>query len=677
MTTMGRTERAQFLSRVLGYERLRTAQELAREHRRDIGAQIAGLRQGMSDAETIARAWTEARERVSACVAASNEAGRQHAAALAALRGITPAWEEVQRAREAWQRRAAERATATSELAGLERDARRVADELAALAATRTELDALGAQLAPLPAFRTELRRLADQLERQGRRRALAESARSLEQEVRELRERHARLERDRTVETELAARLEADHRTLDEIAAALDRARTEWARDRQEAQTRLEALRRQYGEVKAQRERLVAVGADGACPTCSRPLGDSYTAVLEQLKEQMETLHVDGQYYRGRSEQLATEPAAVTELDARRRALTLALRDVERRLAQARAGTQQLPGVTREIVLKEQRRTELTAEIAELAGAYDAERHAFLRAEVDRLGALEVRVARLEGDAGRAPQLEAERERLSGALREARVRLAALEQDDGLPPFSEARYETLRREHAESSERVRATELAVVAAQGEVRTAQAALDAAEDARREQARLADRLAALGADRTLHDELDRSFAELRTDLNDALRPEISEVATSFLSALTDGRYSEFELSEEYEVRLLEDGVVKPVISGGEEDLANLVLRLAISQMIADRSGQPFSLLVLDEVFASLDVARRDNVITLLHGLHDRFEQVILITHVEAVRDGVDHVVAVRYDEERGSSVIVSEGDDLLPDIAPADAVLEPV
>jgi exonuclease SbcC len=118
---------------------------------------------------------------------------------------------------------------------------------------------------------------------------------------------------------------------------------------------------------------------------------------------------------------------------------------------------------------------------------------------------------------------------------------------------------------------------------------------------------------------LHEELDRGYTDLRTDLNFQLRPELSDLASQFLNVLTDGRYTELELDDQYSFVVLEDGIPKPVISGGEEDLSNLVLRLAISQMIADRSGQNFSLLVLDEVFGSLDVARRQNVVDLLRRL----------------------------------------------------------
>ncbi|MDQ6769773.1 MAG: hypothetical protein M3Z54_07285, partial [Gemmatimonadota bacterium] len=116
------------------------------------------------------------------------------------------------------------------------------------------------------------------------------------------------------------------------------------------------------------------------------------------------------------------------------------------------------------------------------------------------------------------------------------------------------------------------------------------------------------------------------------------------------------YTELELDDQYNIVILEDGIPKPVLSGGEEDLANLVLRLAISQMIAERAGQSFSLLILDEVFGSLDEARRFNVVELLRGLQDRFEQVILITHIEPVREGLDRVISVSYDPDHGCSVV---------------------
>ena len=102
---------------------------------------------------------------------------------------------------------------------------------------------------------------------------------------------------------------------------------------------------------------------------------------------------------------------------------------------------------------------------------------------------------------------------------------------------------------------------------------------------------------------------------------------------------------------------DDGELKPVISGGEDDIVNLALRLAISQMIADRAGQSFSLLVLDEVFGSLDDTRRDNVVSLLQNLKNRFEQIILITHVESIHDALDNCLWVEFDEHTKTSRLV--------------------
>src|SRR2546426_11520775 len=74
------------------------------------------------------------------------------------------------------------------------------------------------------------------------------------------------------------------------------------------------------------------------------------------------------------------------------------------------------------------------------------------------------------------------------------------------------------------------------------------------------------------------------------------------------------------------------------------------------MTAERAGQPLSLLVLDDIFGSLDEARRLHVVGLLRRLADRFPQVILITHIEQVREGLDRVIRVDFDPARGTSVV---------------------
>jgi len=66
MAAMGATERAQFLSRVLGYEKLREAQDRLRERRTSLKAELTGIEQGLADPaalEAELRAAAEALER--------------------------------------------------------------------------------------------------------------------------------------------------------------------------------------------------------------------------------------------------------------------------------------------------------------------------------------------------------------------------------------------------------------------------------------------------------------------------------------------------------------------------------------------------------------------------------------------------------------------------------------
>jgi exonuclease SbcC len=659
MAAMGPAERAQFLSRVLGYERLRTAQGLVRDRRKTIAAEMSGLRAGMADSDVVNAALAVAERRVQDAGSRARDAAARSEACRRALDEVTPRWESVQRERDALQAIAAELRVVDGERTALVRDEDRVARELAAAATARRELERLTAELAPLSALELELRALDRSCNEAERRRTLVETEQSLSDEAARLRERIAKIETAPALEPEVALQLAQARSELERTQREFEDAQTDWVRDRQEAETKRQALVDQLRDVQKQREQIVELGEGGICPICARPLGTHFRSVLEVLDTQIETITVDGKYFRARIEQLDVMPAEIKDLDERRRQLFENVGKLERRLAKVQAAVQELAALTQDLATREERQVAIRRELDTIAVSYDATRHAEVRAGVERLTPLAAQATKLSALLEREPGLIAERERVGIALRQVAAREAELTTRREALRFSEASFTEMRERYEQAAAELRAGELTAVAADAELASARAALESADRARAELARNEAHLSALTRERRLHDELDRAFTDLRTDLNQALRPEISDLASRYIRELTEGRYTELELDDQYNVIVLEDTIPKPVISGGEEDLANLVLRLAISEMIAERAGQAFSLLILDEVFGSLDETRRHNVVDLLRRLQDRFEQVILITHIESVREGLDRVVAVRYDEESGSSRVEAE------------------
>src|SRR5256886_5836130 len=123
-------------------------------------------------------------------------------------------------------------------------------------------------------------------------------------------------------------------HERLEAVERAAEEERTVWVRDRQYAETKRTELLKQYEEVKEQRDQIVKLGPEGTCPTCKRPLGAEYAAVLALLDAQLEVITGDGKYFRQRLEQLAERPGKLVEAEAARdRVLE------ESRRASARAG--------------------------------------------------------------------------------------------------------------------------------------------------------------------------------------------------------------------------------------------------------------------------------------------------------------------------------------------------
>ncbi|MGI9140866.1 MAG: AAA family ATPase [Gemmatimonadaceae bacterium] len=678
MASMKPTERGHFLSRVLGYEKLRTAQELVRERRKTILAEMSGLRAGMPDPEIVARTLAAAAKRAADGARVATEKRRVHSECDTALEQVAPRWAAAQEARESLQKTAAEMQVAESEVRALVARGERIGADLNEIVVAGAELDDLRLRTEPLPALALELQRLDSLYREEGRRQTLGEQSGEIAVEIERLNSKTELLAAAPQQEETVTLELEKQRAALEEVQGKLEARRTEWVRDKQEAQTKLQALLRQHAEVKEQLRLLADLGPDGACPTCSRALGENFAKVMEHLTEQMGALTSDGKYFRKRLEQLEEMPDDIKALDEARRVAAQDVAGLERQLAKVQSAVQEMAGVARELALKDQRQAQLAVEIAAMPAGFDAAEHARVRAAIEELTPLATRSERLAALADREPQIRAEYDEVAATLVAHRGRTHELRAALEKIAFSEEEFLATKTEHERATEAARRAEVERITAEGELRSADAAADAAREAAAELAKREEKLSALKRARRIHDELDRAYSDLRSDLNAQLRPELSELASGFLSELTDSRYSELELTGDYDLVVLDDGVPKPVISGGEEDVAHLVLRLAISQMIAERAGQPFSLLILDEIFGSLDEARRHNVISLLRRLHDRFEQVILITHIESVREGLDRVISVRYDEGSGSSRVEESAprDDLANELAGLP-VMEPI
>ena len=659
LATLSGPDRQRFMSQVLGYERLTRAQKLVKTRKSELSAEIRGLRGGLADPDELAAERREAEARVAAAVTSLKVAKEAAEEAAVEAKRLLPRWEAAQAARERHREltHAVDAAARDRDVA--RREVERAEAELRAVAEAEAALEPLREQLALLPRLSEQAEQLAEQSRLEERRKLLAAQKADLQAELERGLKRLAQVETAPALAEKYTDELETLRAELAAARAEAGEKNDTWLTDRQDAHTKLTSYRDRARELKEQIRGIEELGPQGICPTCGRPLGKDYARLLEELRDQYADVVQDGKWWSSRYDQLKEKSEELVALEARGRELDAQVADRSQKLTRCQAAVQELETLAAERAQRERRLAEVSEALAALPTGYDKKIHDEVDAAVRQLRAVEKQAARLEEAIDRRPAAEAA---LAGAREregEAAERGKAAAAERETLGFSEADFSAAKAEYEGAADRQRVAELRTMEVRGAVTAAEQALQAAQRAEEEYRRRAKALEEQEMELRYHEELDLAYSELREELNGQVRPELSEIGSAFLAQLTDGRYTSMEIDEGYNLLVLDEGEEKPVISGGEEDIANLVLRLSLSQMIAERAGHPLSLLILDEVFGSLDVARRDNVVQLLHNLEDRFEQVILITHIEGIRESLDQVLRVEYDERAGTSIVREE------------------
>ena len=92
------------------------------------------------------------------------------------------------------------------------------------------------------------------------------------------------------------------------------------------------------------------------------------------------------------------------------------------------------------------------------------------------------------------------------------------------------------------------------------------------------------------------------------------------------------------------------------SGGEAFRVNFAIRIALSRLLARRSGAKLETLFLDEGFGTQDGKGREKLVEVIEAIKTDFKKILVITHVEDLKDAFPQRIEVSKDS-KGSHIYV--------------------
>ncbi len=167
---------------------------------------------------------------------------------------------------------------------------------------------------------------------------------------------------------------------------------------------------------------------------------------------------------------------------------------------------------------------------------------------------------------------------------------------------------------------------------------------------------------LARDKSIYDELTVAFGKngIQALVIESAIPQLQDDANEILARVTENRmHLKLELdestSEQLEIRIADELGTRDYLtfSGGEAFRINFALRIALSRLLARRSGAPLPVLFIDEGFGSQDRSGQERLTEAIQSIQDEFEKIIVITHIDQMKEAFPVRIEVSK-SERGST-----------------------
>jgi exonuclease SbcC len=206
-----------------------------------------------------------------------------------------------------------------------------------------------------------------------------------------------------------------------------------------------------------------------------------------------------------------------------------------------------------------------------------------------------------------------------------------------------------------------------------EVGAARQKVTVLDDLRKRKKKLESERVDLGLQIGRYKALERAFGKdgVPALLIEQALPEIEMKANEILGRLSDdSMHLHFETQAKYkdekrkdlretlEIQVSDGAGLRDyeMYSGGEAFRVNFAIRLALSEVLAQRKGARLQMLVIDEGFGSQDALGRQRLIQAINAVKSDFAKILVITHLEELKDVFPTRIEVEK-TETGSTVTV--------------------
>jgi exonuclease SbcC len=187
--------------------------------------------------------------------------------------------------------------------------------------------------------------------------------------------------------------------------------------------------------------------------------------------------------------------------------------------------------------------------------------------------------------------------------------------------------------------------------------------------------IAEKLSQAKKDREAFDQLATAFGKkgVQALIIENAVPELQQEANRLLERLTDGDMSLFfetlrearnkkdPTIETLEIKVSDSLGTRPLemFSGGEAFRVAFAIRIALSKLLAQRAGARLQTLIIDEGFGTQDAKGREKLVEAITAIGDEFRRIIVITHVEELKDAFPARIEVTK-SQAGSQITLVEG-----------------